>query len=177
MTLLYLKALHVIFMVTWFAGLFFLGRMLIYIKDAEKESNSIIIDHSIKAAKRVWYIITLPSMLLTIGLGLTLAYKIGAYREGWFHFKMLLMIFFVAYNLYIAKLRIHFLKGKKTPDAWKLRLLNEIPFVFLISIIFTVYLKNLFSGIWALFVLLLILAFVILLIIFAKKNKTKATNN
>ncbi|RAP29904.1 hypothetical protein DID78_02935 [Candidatus Marinamargulisbacteria bacterium SCGC AG-343-D04] len=177
MTILYIKALHVIFMVSWFAGLFFLGRMLIYIKDAEKNNEERVKKHSSQAAKRVWYIITLPSMLLTVGLGLTLAYHLGAYREGWFHFKMLLVIFFIMYNLYLARLRKKFIRNEKTPSSWKLRLINEVPFIFLIAIIFTVYLKNLFSGIWALLVLGLIIAFAILLTFFARKKKGNQTTS
>ena len=170
MILLHIKALHVIFMVSWFAGLFFLGRMLIYIKQAEKNQEPSIITHSTKAARRVWYIITLPSLILTICFGSYLAYKLGAYREGWFHFKLLLVLLFIAYNIYCESLRRRFIHKKPTPSIWKLRLLNEVPFLFLISIIFTVYLKNLFSGLWSLLVLLLVIGFSILVTTVTKKQ-------
>ena len=156
MPLLYIKALHVIFMVSWFAGLFFLGRFFIYHKEAIEKNEQSIIDLSISACRRVWYIIVLPSLILTILFGSYLAYKIGAYREGWLHFKLMIVILFVFYNIYLAKLRKAFYQNKPTPKSWKLRLINEVPFFFLVTIIFTVYLKDLFSGLWALFVLIMI---------------------
>ena len=171
MTLLYLKSLHVIFMVSWFAGLFFLGRMLIYHKQALEKNSLDSIELAQSGAKRVWFIITLPSLLITFGLGVTLAIKIGAFREGWMHLKFLLVVIFIIYNIYINKIRVRLINKQTTPKEWQLRLINEIPFFFLVAIIFTVYMKNLFSGIWALLVVILLAITISLALVMAKKNK------
>ena len=73
MNLQYYYIFHVLFMVAWFAGVFFLGRMLIYERDAVEKKEQAVIDLAQKAGFRVWYIITLPSMVLTVFFGLTIA--------------------------------------------------------------------------------------------------------
>ena len=174
MTILYLKAIHVIVMVSWFSGIFFLGRMLIYQKEAIQKNSPDNIELTKAGAKRVWYIITLPSMILTFGFGTALGIEIGAFKEGWMHMKFMLVVLFIMYNFYINKLRIRLANNEPTPKAWQLRLINEIPFFFLVAIIFTVYMKNLFSGIWALLVVLLFAITVTLAITISKKlNKPK----
>ncbi len=175
LTVLYVKAFHVVFMVSWFAGLFFLGRMLIYIKKAQEEAQFEVEQMAISGARRVWYIITLPSLCLTIGLGLYLAYQIGAYREGWLHFKLMMVIMFVFYNFYLARLRKRSANQGQLPSQWKLRLINEVPFFFLVAIILTVYLKDLFSGLWALFVLVLVLAAVSMVSYLVMKSRKSAS--
>ncbi len=176
MTILYLKAFHIIFIVSLFAGLFFLGRMLIYLKEANETGPQPIIDLSISAAKRVWYIITLPSLIITLGIGLTIAYHIGAFREGWMHLKLLLVILLVCYTFYINKLRLRLSKNEPSPKSWQLRLINEVPFFFLVAIVFTVYMKNLFSGIWAILVMAMLAVIIILLMMLRKKPKTPTQN-
>ena len=148
----YFKALHIIFMVTWFAGVWFMGRMLIYHKDANKQpedEKEPVLDLLIGAARRTWYIIIIPSMTITILLGSHMAVQSGALRQGWFHFKLLFLILFILYNFYLNKLRKTLIKESCPLSTIKLRVLNEIPFLFLVIIVFTVYSRNFFSGIWA----------------------------
>lgn len=147
-----LKALHVIFIVSWFAGLFFLGRILVYHREAlekEESEKKVLVPLLTGAAKRVWYIITIPSMLITVTIGLTLMVHTGAFREGWFHFKFLFVILFLLYNIYLDKIRRAFARGELKLSSVRLRLLNEVPFLFLIAITFTVFLRSFFSGLWA----------------------------
>ena len=149
MAILYFKSLHIIFIITWFAGLFFMGRMLIYQKEAiQKESNDNF-ELTKLGAKRVWYIITLPSMILTYIFGLGLAGHVAAFTQGWFHMKFTLVLIFTAYNLYLNRLRNRLNKKLSTPAGFKLRLLNEVPFFFIIAIVFTVYFRNTYSGLFA----------------------------
>jgi putative membrane protein len=172
MTFLYvLKSLHIISLISWFAGIFFLGRMLIYHKEALEENSADIIRLAQGGAKRVWYIITLPSMLLAFIFGTILAIQIGAFREGWMHLKFMLVLIFIAYNFYLNKLRLKLAEQKPTPKSWQLRLINEVPFLFLVAIVFTVYMKDLFSGIWAFLVVVLIAITVTLALIISKKRK------
>jgi protoporphyrinogen IX oxidase len=170
------KALHVIFIVSWFAGLFFLGRMFIYHREAQfksKEEQDILIPLLASAQKRVWYIITVPSMIITTGLGLSLMASSGAYREGWFHFKMLFVILFIGYNHYCNTIRKKLLNNTCTISSLKLRLMNEVPFLFLIAIVFTVFLRSFFSGLWAATVVVAISVLLLIISYLLRKRKRK----
>lgn len=175
MLLLYFKALHVLFMVSWFAGLFFMGRMLIYEQAARELNKTDAATQAKDGARRVWYIITLPSMILTAFFGLALAGHIGAFREGWFHLKLMMVIAFVFYNLYINRLRVKLINNQSIPAGWKLRVLNEVPFFFMVGIIFTVYLKDLFNGIWALMVLAVLVSLIGMVMMLRKKRRLAKT--
>ncbi len=170
MQYLIFKALHVIFIVSWFAGIFFLGRMFIYHREALDKTQveqDILIPLFSSAEKRIMFIIILPSMLITLGLGLSLMAASGAYREGWFHFKMVFVILFIGYNHYCVRIRKKLANKDLSLSSLKLRLLNEVPFLFLVAIVFTVFLRSFFSGLWAatvvvsIAVLLMIIAFLI----------------
>jgi putative membrane protein len=157
MNYLILKAFHIIFMVSWFAGVFFLGRVLVYIRESlekSQEERSLLLPMLYSGARRVWYIIMLPSILITLVVGMMLMGHTGAYSQGWFHVKMVLVILFIIYNFYLNKLRLRMLKEDLPLSGLKLRLLNEVPFLFLISICFTVFLRDFFSGLWAAFVVI-----------------------
>ncbi len=98
------------------------------------------------------------------------------FREGWMHLKFLLIVIFIIYNIYINKIRVRLINKQTTPKEWQLRLINEIPFFFLVAIIFTVYMKNLFSGIWALLVVILLAITISLTLVIAKKIKIIKNN-
>ncbi len=170
MAILYFKSLHIIFIIAWFAGLFFMGRMLIYQKEAIQKESVDNFELTKLGAKRVWYIITLPSMILTYVFGLGLAGHLAAFTQGWFHMKFTLVILFTIYNLYLNRIRNRLNKKLSTPSGLKLRLLNEVPFFFIIAIVFTVYFRNTYSGLWATSV---VLAFGAIggLVAFIKKRK------
>ena len=145
--ILYLKAFHIIFIVTWFSGLFFMGRMFVYHAEAlkkEAEEKRVLVNLFVGAERRVWFIIVIPSMLLTLTFGSWLMVETGAYREGWFHFKLLFIHLFVAYNFHCGKIRKRLIKETLTTSPRKLRFLNEIPLAFLVAIVFTVFLKSFF---------------------------------
>jgi putative membrane protein len=75
MAFLYLKAVHIVFVVTWFAGLFYLPRLMIYITEAQAKpepERSILSQHLYTMAGRLWYGITWPSAVLTLGMGVAL---------------------------------------------------------------------------------------------------------
>ena len=152
MSILYLKALHIIFITAWFSGLFFWGRMLIYTSEAQSKSQAeqdILIPFFKSSIKRVLWIIVIPSLLLTVTFGTLMMLKLGVYREGWFHIKMLLVLLFLAYHLVLFRKMKQIFSNTYRGKPIMLRLLNEVPFVFLIAIVFTVFLRSFFSGVWA----------------------------
>jgi|TARA_B110000444_G_scaffold222817_1_gene225018 protoporphyrinogen IX oxidase len=135
---LWLKAFHLIFMVTWFAGLFYLPRLFIYHAEADDQLSR---DRFHLMEKRLFIIMTIGAVL-TIIFGLILIYVItGIERQVWFQMKFILIIGLIFFHLkcwcWIKKLRDGFI----TKNTNKLRLFNEIPVFFLISIVILAILK------------------------------------
>ena len=175
MELYYLKAFHIIFVVTWMAGIFFLGRMLIYFKQAEERdelAQQAVQDVVSQGAKRVWYIIILPSMILTLLVGGRLMLITHAFSQGWFHLKIVFIISFIGYCHYLNRIRKKQCSNTCKLSLLKLRLINELPTLFLAAIVFTVFFRDLFSGLWAASVIIIIIS-LSLVIVKLKKKRSK----
>lgn len=172
MEIYYLKAFHIIFVVTWMAATFFMGRMLIYFKQSEKKDSvqrEAIQEVVLNGAKRVWYIISLPSMILTLLVGGRLMVVTHAYSQGWFHLKFLFVFILIGYCHYLNRIRKNQANNKCTLSEIKLRVINEVPTLFLVSIVFTVFFKNLFSGLWAIGVVIAIITLSLIIMKLKKK--------
>lgn len=167
------KALHIIFMVSWFSALFFLGRVLIYHSEVleKDEEKKLFVPFFLKSERNIIWIILIPSILLTATFGTIMMFLTRAHYQGWFHIKLSLIMAFLFYNGYLLRLRRHIRLERPHPKGVKLRLLNEVPFFFLVGIVFTVYHKNFFSGIWAVLVLLFTLTLIGLVVRLRKKNR------
>jgi len=151
-------------MVAWFAGVFFLGRLLIYSKEArDAENKQEVLVLCDVGMKRVWTIIILPAMIITVSVGVALAYLTSAFDQEWFHLKLMLVIFFIGYCNYLNFLRQNTRFTNVLPSAKALRLLNELPFAFLIAIVFVVYMKS-FTALLYAAGLLIALVFAVLLV-------------
>ncbi len=125
MIYLWLKAGHVIFVIFWMAGLFMLPRYFVYHQEAEAGSpeEARWIDRENKLRK----IILLPSIVLVWLLGLALAGSIGAFSQGWFHAKLLLVLLLSGYHGYLSAYAKKLARGERPLTGRKLRLLNEVP--------------------------------------------------
>ncbi|RAP32969.1 hypothetical protein DID75_03535 [Candidatus Marinamargulisbacteria bacterium SCGC AG-410-N11] len=140
----FIKPLHVIFMTFWMAGVFFLGRMIIYYVDAKKEPENIrsnIQAYFTKAQTRIWNIIILPSMTLTISAGFYLAYILKLFSQGWFHFKLLMVFLLVAHTIHLRVLGVR-VKCRSVSSSKLLRLYNEVPALLLVMIVFAIYFRS-----------------------------------
>ena len=139
-TILWLKAFHVIFMVAWFAGIFYLPRL--FVNHAET-TNQAVAEHLKGMEKRLLYFIT-PFAFLTVILGLSLIYNYG-YEwfkvSKWLHIKLVLVIILIAYHAYCFKLLKVFREDKNTRSGKFYRLFNEIPVLILFAVILLAYLK------------------------------------
>jgi len=144
-------------MVTWFAGLFYIVRLFIYISEASKKKEpdkSILEKQLLLMARRLWYIITWPGMALTIffGILLILAHP-EVMKNGWFHAKLGILILLVLYHLnnerLIRKISNSKLKIAENLNSQKLRMYNELPTLFLFTIVFLVVFKNTISLVFA----------------------------
>jgi protoporphyrinogen IX oxidase len=137
MTLLWIRALHVIFMVTWFAGLFYLPRLFVYHAMAEdtvgKERFKVM------ERKLFWGIMT-PGAVLTIvfGLWLWLGYGVSG---GWLHAKLGVVVLLIAYHLYCLKLLADFAHERNTKSHVWYRWFNEAPTVLLFAAVILAVVK------------------------------------
>lgn len=148
---LYLKALHIIFIVNWFAGLFYMPRLFIYTTEAherEEPARSILIEQNQIMQQRLWYIITWPSAVITLVLGTWLLISSGLLTQPWMHIKLL----FVA-GLYAYHLACHRIYRQQQRQLFKytskqLRIWNEVATIFLFAIVFLVVVKTNLSFLW-----------------------------
>lgn len=143
---LYYKALHLIFMVSWFAGLFYTVRLFIYFSEADdtfKENASILKNQYQLMQRRLWYIIAWPAMLLTLTFGILMLVSNPAFLSiPYMHVKLTLVFFLVIYHVLC---HLIFLQQKKNINNFKsgtLRLWNEVATVFLVSIVFVIVFTN-----------------------------------
>jgi putative membrane protein len=139
-TILWLKALHVSFMVAWFAGIFYLPRL--FVNHAETDSKEVS-EHLKGMERRLLNFVT-PFAILTIGLGCALIYQYGMdwfVASKWLHIKISLVILLVIYHLYCFKLVKDFKNDLNTKSGKFYRLFNELPVLSLFAIIILVYIK------------------------------------
>ncbi len=139
-TLLVIKALHVSFMVAWFAGIFYLPRLFVYHADTKDPA----VDTQFKVMeRRLLYFVT-PFAVLTLVFGLWLIYLYGAAWfavSHWLHYKLLLVILLYLYHGYCFKLLNDFKLGKNSKSSKFYRFFNEFPVLLLFGIIFLAILK------------------------------------
>jgi putative membrane protein len=156
---LYIKALHIIFVVTWFAGLFYMPRLFIYnteaggkpeaIRDALREQFNIMM-------KRLWYGITWPSAVLTLILGLSVLWNGNWYKNlfqpelRWLLVKLILVVFLYAYHFSLQRILKQQLKGVFSYSSQQLRIWNEVATIFLVAVVMLVVVKQNISLLWGL---------------------------
>ncbi|WP_438976922.1 CopD family protein [Polaribacter sp.] len=152
MDFLYIKALHIIFVVTWFAGLFYIVRLFIYHTEAETKlepAKSILQTQYKLMSKRLWYIITWPSAILASFFAFWMLYESPFYlSESWMLVKLAFVFGLYFYhgfchNIY-KKLQNNIIKY----SAFKLRLFNEVSTIILFAVVFLVTVKNAISWVW-----------------------------
>lgn len=175
-----IKALHIIFMVSYFAGIFYLVRLFVYYKDTddfETTKQSILREQYAFMAKRLWNIIIIPAGIIMLSTGLLMIFRnVGLMKMNWFHLKLTLLIALMAYHIWCWKKTILMqnLQGKTFPiPNIKLRQYNEIATFILFAVVFTVILKSWIIEYW--WQLLLGFFVVVLLIMSTVKlvNKNK----
>jgi protoporphyrinogen IX oxidase len=143
----YIKALHIIFVVTWFAGLFYMPRLLIYYAEAQEkpEPERSILQSQLKIMqRRLWYGITWPSAILTLMLGGSTWYLFGG-LPGWLQWKLLFVLGLYGYHFYCHRLFRQQQQDRITWSPTRLRIWNEVATIFLFAIVFLVVLKNTLS--------------------------------
>ena len=138
--ILWIKALHVIFMVTWFAGLFYLPRLFVY--HAMSSDAPSIERFKVMERKLFWGIMT-PGAILTVIFGLTLlVYFWDAYKHmGWLHVKLTLVVLLIGYHVFCGKLVADFKNDRNRRSHRWFRLFNEAPTLLLFGIVIMVLVR------------------------------------
>ena len=164
---LYVKALHIVFVVTWFAGLFYIPRLFIYQTEANEKpepDRSILINQFKIMSKRLWYGITWPSMVLTFIFGFWMAYLYNAWVMPWFILKLSIVFGLMFYHLANGSIYKNLQNDIYKLSSIKLRMWNEIATLFLISIVFIVVLKDTLNFLWGILGLLIFTVIILLAI-------------
>ena len=176
----YIKALHIIFVVTWFAGLFYIVRLFIYFVEAAKEEESAkaILQKQYKLmSKRLWYGITWPSAILTAFFATWLFSTNFSYyiSQPWMHIKLTFVVALYVYHFMCHRMFVQLINDKLTFSSFKLRIFNEIATVILFAIVFLVVLKNSISWIWG--AIGIVLFGVLLMLAIKAYKKIREKNN
>lgn len=135
--MLWIKALHVIFMVTWFAGLFYLPRLFVYHAMSTDKTS---IERFKIMERKLFYGIMTPGGVLTIVFGLWMWLGYGV-TGGWMHIKFTLVLVLIAYHIYCGKLLLDFKTDRNTRSHVFYRWFNEFPVLLMIAIIILVVVK------------------------------------
>lgn len=157
----YFKSLHLIFVITWFAGLFYIVRLFVYQLEAHAKPDpverQILTRQLALMAKRLWTFITWPSMILATGFALTLLLLNPALlTQGWMHLKLAFVLVLIGYHLYCQVIYKNLQHGNFKYRSTFMRLYNEIPTLILFAVIFLVTLRNSINWIFGVAGLLLL---------------------
>ncbi|MBK8671896.1 MAG: CopD family protein [Bacteroidetes bacterium] len=153
---LYVKALHIIFVVTWFAGMFYIVRLFIYAAEAnemEGEKRNILLTQFKLMQRRLWYGITWPSSILTLIFGgwMFILYQNGNTEiQQWLSVKLIFVFLLYVYHFICHIIFKHQQADKFSISPQKLRIWNEVATLFLVGIVFLVVLKDSFKMIYGL---------------------------
>ena len=135
--MLWVKAFHIVFVASWFAGLFYLPRLFVYHTMAEDEAGKARFK---LMERKLFFGIMTPGAVLTIVFGLWLWHGYG-FSGGWLHAKLTLVAILVAYHLYCGKLLLDFKHDRNRHSHRYYRWLNEVPVLILVAIVILVVVK------------------------------------
>lgn len=175
MELQYIKAVHIIFVITWFAGLFYLPRLMVYAAEAstleDEKSKKILLDQYQLMKKRLLYGITWPSAMITLLLGarLLMIYPMSNWLWVKLAFVFLLYLYFFSLQRIFNQQSV----GVFRYSGQQLRAWNEVPTVILFAVVFLVVLKNTVSFLWGLLGLLTLMVVLMMAIRIYKKVRKK----
>jgi len=135
------KSLHLISAISWMAGLLYLPRIFVYHVENLKDKNTSLIFKTME--KKLYFYIMTPAMILTWIFGLILISSLGpeVFSTTWIKLKLLLVILLTAYHFYLSKLLGDFKVDRNNKSSKFFRIINEVPTILLILIVFIVVFK------------------------------------
>ena len=135
--MLLVKALHIVFMVTWFAGLFYLPRLFVY---HAQSTDAVSVERFKVMERKLYYGIMAPGAVLTIASGLWLWLGWG-FSGGWLHAKLALVAVLIGYHFWCGKLLADFRDDRNARSHVWFRWFNEFPVVILFAVVILVVVK------------------------------------
>lgn len=140
------KAFHLIGIVVWFAGLFYLVRLFVYHAEASEKPEpaaSILKQQYELMEKRLYNIITTPGMIVTVAMAIGLLWtEPEVLKSGWLHFKLAFVVLLLGYHFYCGRIMKQLAKGQCGWSGQQFRALNEAPTVLLVVIVLLAVFKN-----------------------------------
>ena len=135
------KSLHLIAVISWMAGLLYLPRIFVYHVENINDQNSINIFKTME--KKLYFYIMMPAMILSWIFGLLLIHNLGfsVFSELWMQIKIISVIFLTFYHFYLGGCLMDFKNDQNTKTSKFFRIINEVPTVLLILIVFIVIFK------------------------------------
>ncbi|OQP64940.1 protoporphyrinogen IX oxidase [Niastella vici] len=150
----YIIALHIVFIVTWFSGLFYIVRLFVYNTEAGEKSEpekTILRNQFNIMIRRLWFGITWPSAIITLILGPWLWFgKFGGASMDWLNIKLFFVIGLYAYHFTLHAIYKQQMKGVFKYSSQKLRIWNEVATIFLVAIVMLAEVKENMSVVWGL---------------------------
>lgn len=146
----YVKAIHIIFIVTWFSGLFYITRLFIYNTEAKEkggEAGAILMNQFSVMIRRLWLGITWPSAVLTLVFGAWMAFLYGV-APNWLWVKLSFVGLLYAYHFTLHKIYTEQRKGLFRFSSMQLRLWNEVATILLVCIVMLASVKSSISWLW-----------------------------
>lgn len=175
MTYFYIKALHIIFVITWFAGLFYMVRLFIYNREAQDKQEpdkSILKNQFNIMIRRLWFGITWPSCILTLVFGIWLLFYYPVFPT-WLWLKLGFVLALLLYHLSLHILYMQQLNNVFKFTSNQLRIWNEVATVFLVAIVMLVVIRNGVSLLWGLIGLAVFTLFLFVAIKIYKLSREK----
>jgi putative membrane protein len=170
------KAFHLIGVVVWFAGLFYLVRLFVYHAEASEQpepAQTILKNQYEIMEKRLYHIITTPGMVVTVAMAIALlTTEPEVLKDGWLHIKLAFVAALVIYHFYCGRIMRQLAAGKCNWSGQHFRALNEAPTVLLVAIVLLAVFKNNLPTdmtAWGIFGMIVVMAVTIQL--YAKKRK------
>ncbi len=173
----YLLAVHIIFVVSWMAGLFYGVRLFIYHTEANlkpEPERRILMQEYAKITARLWNIITIPAMVLTLLAGFAMLYAMPNWlAQPWMHVKLSFVLGLVVYHFICQRIMKQLRTGVFKWSSNQLRLWNEVATIILVAIVFTVVLKSAMDWLYGLLGLLLFSAIIMTAVKIYKRYREK----
>jgi hypothetical protein len=172
------KCIHIIFVVSYFAGLFYMVRLFIYHTEAlekEEPERSILHKQFSFMEERLWNIITVPALILMVLSGIYMFYAMQwvYFTQGWMHVKLLFIVFLFVYHYYSWRIMKRLQAGQTTLTSVQLRMLNEVATIILFVVVFAVVLRGYFVAYWYASLLAFVAMGVLIMLVVKLVNKGK----
>lgn len=177
MDILYVKSIHIIFVVSWFAALFYIVRLFIYTTEAQQKQEpdkSILSRQLLLMQTKLWYIIGWPSMIGTYIFGFWMIFANTAYLSlPWMWLKLFAVFALTIYHFACQRILSQQKNGTFKLSSFKLRLVNELATVLLVAIVFLVVVKSSSGLVYGLLGLIIFALSLMLAVYIYKRSRKK----